>query len=109
MSTSTSEFVLIDELTAEFIGRLWDKVAWYRYEQIRSKIDVTYTKILLPTMISYLDGMNNRGRLLDVGCGVGFLTDAISRAGYDVTAIDCSRRSIDIASRSFADSGAKFL
>lgn len=39
-------------------------------------------------------------RLLDAGCGPGLYAERLARAGYAVTGVDSSRRSIDHASRS---------
>ena len=38
----------------------------------------------------------DRLRLLDAGCGKGWLTDALSTVGHDVTGIDCSPTAIEI-------------
>ena len=40
--------------------------------------------------------------LTDFGCGPGLYAERFARAGYRVTGIDCSRRSIDYARRSAA-------
>lgn len=37
------------------------------------------------------------GKILDLGCGPGLYTIRLSEAGYDVTGMDFSRRSIDYA------------
>ncbi len=44
-------------------------------------------------------------RLLDAGCGVGFVSEPLARAGASVTAIDASGQSIAIAQRHAAASG----
>lgn len=36
-------------------------------------------------------------QLLDIGCGAGFLTNALAEIGHDVTGIDLSRASLDTA------------
>ncbi len=43
--------------------------------------------------------------LTDFGCGPGLYAERFARAGYRVTGIDCSRRSIDYARRSAAAQG----
>lgn len=44
-------------------------------------------------------------RVLDVGCGAGLVTEPIARLGADVSAIDASARSVEIARRHAAQSG----
>jgi SAM-dependent methyltransferase len=103
-----NSFTLVDKATADFIGKLWDKIAWYRYEQIRSKTDVTYNHVLMPKVLNRLRRTMSQGRLLDVGCGVGFLSSALDKLGYQVTGIDCSKASVSIASRAFKND-AEFI
>jgi len=38
-------------------------------------------------------------RVLDVGCGAGFLANELARNGFKVTGIDASERSLDVARR----------
>ncbi|MEZ4573911.1 MAG: bifunctional 2-polyprenyl-6-hydroxyphenol methylase/3-demethylubiquinol 3-O-methyltransferase UbiG [Vampirovibrionales bacterium] len=35
-------------------------------------------------------------RLLDLGCGAGFISIPLAQAGHQVTAVDCSRTSLDV-------------
>jgi 2-polyprenyl-6-hydroxyphenyl methylase/3-demethylubiquinone-9 3-methyltransferase len=54
---------------------------------------------LNPVRAAYVSGrMNLRGaRVVDVGCGGGLLSEALSRAGAQVTAIDLGAKLIEIA------------
>lgn len=38
-------------------------------------------------------------KVLDVGCGAGFLSNHLAREGFEVTGIDASQASIDVAAR----------
>jgi 2-polyprenyl-6-hydroxyphenyl methylase/3-demethylubiquinone-9 3-methyltransferase len=40
-----------------------------------------------------------RARVLDIGCGAGFLANALAREGHEVTGIDASAESLVIAAR----------
>ena len=42
-------------------------------------------------------------RILEVGCGLGYFTYALSRAGYDATGVDISREAVEKARRRYGD------
>jgi 2-polyprenyl-6-hydroxyphenyl methylase/3-demethylubiquinone-9 3-methyltransferase len=54
-----------------------------------------------PWIISEIRNRFPRGavRILDIGCGAGFLSNELARQGFDVTGIDASRESLDVARR----------
>jgi 2-polyprenyl-6-hydroxyphenyl methylase / 3-demethylubiquinone-9 3-methyltransferase len=47
--------------------------------------------------------------VLDVGCGAGFLSNHLARAGFQVTGVDASRESIDVAARHDTTHSARYL
>ncbi len=50
----------------------------------------------------FTDALSNHGQglnILDVGCGPGFISLEVARAGHHVTAIDISQKSIDLAQK----------
>jgi len=47
--------------------------------------------------------------VLDVGCGAGFLSNHLARAGFQVTGVDASQASIDVAARHDTTHTARYL
>jgi 2-polyprenyl-6-hydroxyphenyl methylase/3-demethylubiquinone-9 3-methyltransferase len=48
-------------------------------------------------------------RVLDVGCGAGFLSNHLAQEGFEVTGLDASRASLDVAERHDASGRASYL
>lgn len=77
-------------------GLDWDAVAQLRSEQIESGVDVSYTRVLVPAVLALLDGLPVP-RIVDVGCGTGYLTRLLALRAEYVDATDPSLESIRIA------------
>lgn len=76
----------------------WDLNAVLRSDELRNEGDAAY-RSLKNYLLKYSaeHGVRPPASLLDIGCGVGELASALSDEGYDVTAIDPSSKSIQIA------------
>jgi len=86
--------------SAESLSELWDQNAASRAAELDEGVDEAY-KALTSICIDALELRGTRGRVLDAGCGVGALTDALARAGRNPVGIDPSITSIDWARRRF--------
>lgn len=78
------------------VEREWDALAPVRETQISHSKDISFTSVLLPA-IQNLSQESDFTSVIDVGCGLGFVTDYISSRSDAVTAIDISSDSIRIA------------
>lgn len=74
----------------------WDAIAEARDEEIRAKRDLSYHHVLVPTVLD-LARFSDNTRILDVGCGTGFLSNLLQTNVNHVIAIDPSETSIKIA------------
>ena len=92
----------LDELTLE-----WDNVCEQRQELISSGTDVSLTMVTVPYIINKLARKENL-RVLDVGCGTGYLANQIAEAGNTCMGIDSSKKSIQIAKSNYKRQGLSF-
>lgn len=84
------------------IARQWDLNVEARASELTRELDGTYRDILLPTMLSLFRHIKRPIRVLDFGCGLGFLTNEIFKLGVDVTGVDMSEASIRFARARFS-------
>lgn len=80
----------------------WDKNAEARHRQISSEIDVSYHKILIPTIMRMMGDIANK-RIIDVGCGSGYLAAKLVTYCSYVLGVDPSKKMVDIAKREYGD------
>jgi 2-polyprenyl-3-methyl-5-hydroxy-6-metoxy-1,4-benzoquinol methylase len=86
------------------LEREWDAVAELRHRQIESGEDLSYHHVLVPAILE-LAADCDASRVLDAGCGVGFLTERIARGAGETIGIDMSAASIALARRHHAGAG----
>ena len=91
----------------EKIKSQWNNIAEDRYNDLISGRDSSFNTILLPAIFNVLTkcDLNN---VLDLGCGVGVLTKEIAKIANNVTGIDISDQSINIAKKNLSYSNIQF-
>lgn len=86
----------IEQFTSEEAVRRWDRFADRYAETHTEQGDPHKEAFLNPTILSLAGDVQNR-RLLDAGCGEGYLSRMFASLGADVTAVDYSTRMLEIA------------
>ncbi|MCL2441304.1 MAG: class I SAM-dependent methyltransferase [Treponema sp.] len=81
----------------------WDENAAYRQKELESRGDRTYWELLVPLFRDDIKKIASECNVLDVGCGLGFLTKEIANYVKNIIGIDASSRSIEYAKRDFAN------
>jgi len=70
------------------------------------------SKVKIPWVLERLEkhfGPSREIQLLDVGCGAGFLTNALSSSGYKMTGLDLSKESLHVAQKYDFGGNAKYV
>ena len=80
------------------IEKEWDAIAPIRDTQISKGKDISFSKVLLPA-INQLTINSDFNRVLDVGCGVGFVTELLSIKASSIVGVDLSKRSVEFAQK----------
>lgn len=86
------------------ISESWDKNILVRAEDIEKGTDYTYTNIIVPWVLKQTSKFCSfSNKILDIGCGCGFLTNYIYQNGYDrIIGIDISQKSIEYAKTKYS-------
>lgn len=80
----------------ETVGEAWDRVVDRWSKGYTEFGDVNRRYVIDPALLGIL-GRVNEMRILDAGCGNGYLCRLLSKKGARMTGVDVSRRSIEIA------------
>jgi len=100
------------------LGQRWyeaydDPVALLRAESqltgawVQEKIQQNFgNKLMGPNLVN---NRSSRLRILDIGCGGGFVTNPLARFGYDVTGVDLSAESLEVAKKYDSTRSVKYL
>lgn len=92
----------------EIIGKEWDNIAKKREELIDLKKDLSLEYVTKPCILRNLKESNSK-RVVDLGCGSGYLTHEISKVVDECWGIDQSIRSISIAKTKYSSSNLHFI
>jgi SAM-dependent methyltransferase len=85
------------------IEEFWDKNAYERAHDIEDGNDKNYIERIAPRVILMIQkwGFDANIKILDIGCGTGYLTNKVSKLHSDIIGIDISGESIVIAHNKF--------
>ena len=86
----------IESKSPSVIAAEWDRIALARHKQIVSGNDLSFNHVLMPTVVDFLQGCD-LNRVIDLGCGTGELTGELARVSGEVSGVDLSPLSIEIA------------
>jgi 2-polyprenyl-3-methyl-5-hydroxy-6-metoxy-1,4-benzoquinol methylase len=91
------------EPTIDEIAYEWNQNVPERAYELESRIDNTYLNIIVPYILNKLGRIARpQSKILDIGCGLGHLTNTIAENGYyNIVGIDIAQDAIDYAKDSF--------
>ena len=87
----------------------WDKNASYRKKELKTHGDKTYWEVLVPLFVDEVKRLAVNKEVIDVGCGLGFLTREISPHVRKITGIDTSSKSIKYAQKKCTGKNIEFI
>ncbi len=92
------------------IANEWDKIALLRQKQIESKKDTSFHQFLLPYISKQIELIENASqkKLIDLGCGSGYLTNYLSLSVKETVGIDLSKKNIELAKNKYTKNNLNF-
>ena len=84
------------EITEDDVARYWDVNAGPWAEEVRQGHDVAREWLNNPAFLAFVGDLRARD-VLDAGCGEGYNTRLLARAGARMTGVDLSERMIELA------------
>lgn len=84
---------------------------WYEAKDNPIALLRAQSSLLIPWVTEEIDSAfpGRSVRVLDVGCGGGFLSNALSLCGHEVTGLDLSQPSLDVAARHDATGRVRYI
>lgn len=94
-------------LANEIDNSIYEKYGdqWYTADDDPIALLRAENKVKTPWILQRLD---QGSKILDVGCGAGFLTNELALAGFDVSGVDLSGESLEVAKRFDKTSSVKY-
>lgn len=83
----------------DLYNRLWSG-AWATASEIRGPSSRHRNRLIL----SYISKLDLRGRILDIGCGDGYLLNELSKRSEEIYGLDISEEAIELAKSRFNNS-----
>lgn len=112
-NSCNTNFVEPDELLQDIYEKIYsvDQVEGYeQYAEIARQIKyesspLKFLSCVFSTYFSVYDFLKNKSslKILEVGCGHGYLTYALNNSGFDATGLDVSSKAIESAKSNFGD------
>ena len=87
----------------KYIANSWDRIVYTRAQDLINRTDSSYVEIIEPWVVNEtLENTNEASRVLDIGCGCGYLTNLIYCNGRkNICGIDISKESIKLAQKTY--------
>lgn len=82
----------MQKINNEFYHELGDK--WFEASNHPVALLRAENRLRNPWIISHL---KTKQKIVDLGCGAGFLTNALAKEGHSVTGVDLSKSSLEVA------------
>jgi len=90
------------------IASQWDLIASSRDAQIASGVDISYHRVLVPTLLDLI-ALSYVGRIVDLGCGTGRITELLADRAGEVVGVDVSSESIRMAKERCRCANVRFV
>lgn len=91
----------------DFYEQLHD--SWYTSSDHAIAFLRCENKLRAPWICEKITNYFGKAKVLDIGCGAGFLTNFLAKHGHDVTGIDISPSSLDIAKKYDTTKSVRYL
>ena len=82
------------------VSREWSAIVEIRANQLENNDDLSYSHILAPAVMT-LAKNSNLNRVIDIGCGSGFLAKQLAAISEIVVGIDMNSHSIELAKKRY--------
>lgn len=104
MDNEKREYLEHDSLN-QMVKKSWDENVAIRVSDLENATDTSYINLIMPMVINKVtEKTNPTSKIIDIGCGCGFLTNKIYKNGRRrVTGIDISPASIEYAQKKYPD------